>query len=67
MPPIKPDAQDFEAVARQFGDLPENASEQRADHYLLAQATKLLRLYDHGKLPLKLMREIDEISRKGGR
>jgi hypothetical protein len=38
--------------------------EQRALRYLRAQAAKLLRLYDHGKLPIEEMRALDEISLK---
>jgi hypothetical protein len=43
---IKPDQQDYEAIERQYGWLPESASvEQRAHHYQLAQVAKLIRLY----------------------
>jgi hypothetical protein len=44
--PIEPGPEDFKAVERQYGCLPDNASiEQRARHYRLAQATKLIRLH----------------------
>ena len=64
MKPIKPDQQDIETVEREEGPLPENASdEQLAHRYHLYQATKLIRLYEHGKLPLALMRGMDKIPR----
>jgi hypothetical protein len=41
---IQPEPEDFEAVEREFGPLPPNATEQEAVHrYRLAQATKILR------------------------
>ena len=44
---IQPEPQDFEAVEREFGPLPLDASEQEAAHrYRLAQATKILRIFD---------------------
>ncbi|MGZ3247971.1 MAG: hypothetical protein ACXWI7_11560 [Croceibacterium sp.] len=61
---IKPDQQDYEAVEREHGRLPESAStEERAKQYRLAQANKLIRLYEQGKLPLEVMREMDKIPR----
>ena len=40
-----PDREDYEAVEREHGRLPNNATEaQRADRYRLAQAHKLIRL-----------------------
>jgi len=64
MKPTKPDKQDIERVEREEGPLPENASdEQLAHRYWLYQAAKLIRLYEHGKLPLALMREMDQIPR----
>jgi hypothetical protein len=42
---IQPEPEDFEAVEREFGPLPLDATEQEAAHrYRLAQATKILRL-----------------------
>ena len=42
---IQPEPEDFEAVEREFGSLPLDATEQQAAHrYRLAQATKILRL-----------------------
>jgi hypothetical protein len=42
---IQPEPEDFEAVEREFGPLPLDATEQEAVHrYRLAQATKILRL-----------------------
>ena len=59
---IIPDAQDFQAVEQEHGRLAPGATEeQRRHHYCLAQMLKMIRLYEHGKLPLTLMREMDEI------
>ena len=42
---IEPDPQDFEAVEREYGRLPRDASDaEYARHYRLAQAGKLMRL-----------------------
>jgi hypothetical protein len=42
---IQPEPEDFEAVVREFGPLPLDATEREAAHrYRLAQATKILRL-----------------------
>ena len=39
---IQPEPEDFEAVEREFGSLPLDATEQQAAHrYRLAQATKI--------------------------
>jgi hypothetical protein len=60
--PIKPDPQDYEAIEREHGPLPANASDAEvADRYRDAQAAKLTRLYEQGKLPLETMREMDKI------
>jgi hypothetical protein len=65
--PIKPDPQDYEAIERKYGPLPPNASDAQAgERYRLAQCNKLLRLYEQGKLPLNLMREMDKIPRQRG-
>jgi hypothetical protein len=59
---IIPDPQDFEAIEHEHGRLPPNATdEQRQRHYCLAQMLKMIRLYDHGKLSLDLMRKLDNI------
>jgi hypothetical protein len=64
-PEIKPDPQDYEAIEREYGRLPPNASvAQRADHYRLAQANKLIRLYEQGRLPLAAMRALDALAKK---
>jgi hypothetical protein len=43
---IKPDPEDFAAVERENGRLPEDATErQLAEQYRLALANKLIRLY----------------------
>ena len=66
--PIKPDPQeisdpqDYDRIRREKGPLPANASDAEAAHrYRLAQATKLIRLYEQGKLPLETMREMDKL------
>ena len=42
---IKPDRQDYVAVARQYGEPPADAPESvQAEYYRLAQAVKLIRL-----------------------
>jgi hypothetical protein len=48
-----PDYQDFKAVENSPGDDPTK--------YRLAQANKLIRLYENGQLPLELMRALDAI------
>jgi hypothetical protein len=59
---IIPDPQDFEAIKHEHGGLPPDATdEQRGHHYSLALMLKLIRLYEHGRLPLNLMREMDKI------
>jgi hypothetical protein len=59
--PLVPDRQDFAAIEREYGLPPANASdEQLMEHYRLAQAAKLIRLYENGKLPLPVMRELDK-------
>jgi hypothetical protein len=59
---IVPDPRDFEAIEEEHGKLPPNASEeQRRRHYCLALILKMIRLHDHGRLPLDLMRGWDEI------
>jgi hypothetical protein len=41
---IKPDQQDFDAVEKEYGALPPNASQAAmADRYRLAQAAKVIR------------------------
>jgi hypothetical protein len=60
---IKPDAEDYAAVERDYGALPATASTAEcARHYQLAQATKLLRLYRQGKLPAEETRVLDRMS-----
>ena len=47
---IQPEPQDFEAVEREFGPFPLDASQQEAVHrYRLAQATKILRIFDSSR------------------
>ena len=59
---IIPDPQDFEAIEQEHGRLPSDASdEQRKHHYCLALMLKMIRLHEHGRLPLHLMREMDRI------
>jgi hypothetical protein len=62
---VKPDPQDYEAIEREYGRLPSNASTAECAHrYQLAQCAKLLRLYEQGKLPLALMRELDKLAKR---
>jgi hypothetical protein len=59
---ITPDPRDFEAIESEHGKLPVDATdEQIRRHYCLAQMLKMIRLYDHGKLSLDLMRKLDNI------
>ena len=59
---LVPDPEDYLAVERTQGNLPVNATdEQTAERFRLAQAHKLIRLYEHGRLPLDVMRAIDAI------
>ena len=59
---IIPDPQDFRAIESEHGRLPPDATaEQRKHHYCLAVMLKMIRLYEQGRLPLSLMREMDEI------
>src|SRR5262245_7536580 len=61
----KPDPQDYEAVEREHGSLPQDASqEQQLDRYRLAQNARLIRLYDQGKLPDYLMRHVNKIRKQ---
>ena len=63
----RPDAQDYDTVRREYPDVIAAADrgdpEQAAHAYRLAQAAKLIRLYEAGRLPLELMREMDKIPR----
>jgi hypothetical protein len=52
---IIPDPEDFQAIESEYGTL------QRDRHICLAVMLKMIRLYEHGRLPLPLMREIDQI------
>jgi hypothetical protein len=63
-----PDQIDFERVEKEHGPLPPNASiEEQARRYNLAVSSMVLRLYEQGRLPLAMMREIDGLrKRKGG-
>ena len=59
---IIPDPQDFQAIEQEHGKLPPGATEElRQHHYCLAQMLKMIRLYDNGKLPITLIREMDKI------
>jgi hypothetical protein len=59
--PIKPDRQDFRAVQDTPYDPSKTRQESDAYLYQLAQAAKLIRLYEHGQLPLASMGELDAI------
>jgi hypothetical protein len=59
---IIPDPDDFQAIESEYGRLrPDASDEQRSRHYCFALALKMVRLYEHGRLPLRLMREMDKI------
>ncbi len=59
---ITPDPRDLEAIEEEYGRLaPDASEEQRRHHYFLALMLKMIRLHDHGRLPLHLMREWDEL------
>ena len=59
---IIPDPRDFEAIENEHGRLSVDATdEQIRRNYCLAQMLKMIRLYDHGKLSLDLMRKLDNI------
>ena len=46
---INPDTKDYEAIEREHGRLPAGAPiKELAHHYRLAQAQKLIRLYEAG-------------------
>jgi len=48
---IQPELQDFETEEKEFGPLPLDASEQETAHrYRLAQATKILRIFDSNRV-----------------
>ena len=43
---IKPDPEDYEAIERDYGSLPSNATDREAaERYQIAQSHKLIRLY----------------------
>jgi len=58
-----PDPEDIAAIEAEHGALPQDATpEQVKERYMLAQARKLIRLWEQGKLPLDVMREMDRIA-----
>ena len=58
---IQPDPEDFDAVKDTPYDPQKTQVENDAHKYQLAQARKLIRLYELGQLPLELMREITAV------
>ena len=51
---IKPDRQDFEAVEKEYGPLPPNASQSALDErYRLAQAAKVIRQLEQVAISVK--------------
>ena len=63
--PIKPDAEDYAAIDAEHGVLAADATNEQCGHYYrLAQARKLLRLYDHERLPVELIRGIDRVKKE---
>jgi hypothetical protein len=61
---ITPNLQDFARVQALCGRLPDEASdEERVERYRLMQTAKLIRLWEHGLLPVEVMGELDRILR----
>ena len=59
---IIPNLQDYAAIDARCGRLPDDASyDVRLKRFQLAQNVKLVRLWDHGLLPVEMMREMDRI------
>ena len=59
---IIPERRDFEVIEEEYGRLPPDAPQKQIRrHYFLALTLKMVRLHDHGRLPLHLMREMDAI------
>jgi hypothetical protein len=59
-----PDREDFEAVMDTPADITKTPTENDALRYRLAQAHKLIRLYERGLLPPDLMCELDKVRSK---
>ena len=57
---IRPDPEDFDAVR----ETPKSSAENAAYKYQLAQARKLIRLYEFGQLPIELMREMEKLAER---
>src|SRR4029077_18991781 len=66
---IRPDPEDFDAVRETPDDPLKSSAENAAYKYQLAQARKLIRLYEFGQLPIELMREMEKLAEqsRGGR
>lgn len=47
---LQPSGEDYAAVVREYGSA--TTEKEQAEHYRLAQAFALIRLYDQGKLPV---------------
>ena len=58
---IRPDPEDFDAVRETPDDPLKSSAENAAYKYQLAQARKLIRLYEFGQLPIELMREMEKL------
>jgi hypothetical protein len=58
---IRPDPEDYEAVANHPDNPNASPTQNAADKYRLAQMVKLLRLYEAGLLPVEMMREFDRL------
>ena len=59
---IRPDPEDFDAVRETPDDPLKSSAENAAYKYQLAQARKLIRLYEFGQLPIELMREMEKLA-----
>jgi hypothetical protein len=65
---IIPDPADSAAIDAEHGALARDPNpEQAQQRYMLAQARKLIRLWEQGKLPLDVMREMDRIAVSSGK
>ena len=62
---IVPDLEDLDAINKDTPDDPHKTSIENAAHkYQLAQARKLIRLCELGKLPVELMREMEKLAKQ---
>jgi hypothetical protein len=58
---VRPDPEDYAWVANEPDDPSKTEEQNLAKKYRLAQSRKLIRLYEAGLLPVKLMRKFDRM------